>query len=153
MDELIENDLRSARRALKDLVGRRTELCQAAERAVVEWRWARKNSDLQRPEPLYRERFGAPAPRLLDSGPAAARDEQQYGYDAEGNIIVAREYVGPGSFREEIRIPGGETVTGYRWSETGAPLEVNVARYAGGKIRSYVTVWPEAREDSLQEHR
>lgn len=38
---------------------------------------------------------------------------------------------------------------GYLWSETGEPLEVNVARFAGGKIRSYVVVWPRGLEDSL----
>lgn len=62
---------------------------------------------------------------------------------------MAREYVGPGGFREELRMRRGETVVGYRWSETGEPLEVNVARFADGKIRSYVTVWPEGRADSL----
>ena len=150
MDELIENDLRSAKQALIDLVQRRTDLLQACEDAVVEWRWAREGSDLQRPEPLYRERYGTPTPRLLRQPPAVPRDEQQYGFDADGKIVVAREYVEPGCFREELRVPHGETVVGYRWSETGEPTEVNVARYAGGKIRSYVTVLPEGRTDSLR---
>jgi len=149
MDDLIQTDLRSAMRALDDLLERRTELRETSEDAVVEWRWAGKDSDLQRPEPLYRERFGVPAPRLLEKAPATPRDEQQYGYDADGNIVVVREYVSEGGFREELRVPQGDTVVGYRWSETGAPLEVNVARYADGRIGSYVTVWPDAREDSL----
>ncbi len=150
MDELIENDLRSARRALEDLVQRRTELRPACQGAVVQWRWAREGSDLQRPEPLYRERFGTPTPRLLKEPPAVPRDEQQYGYDADGEIVVAREYLEPGCFREELRVPRGETVVGYRWSESGEPSEVNVARYADGKIRSYVTVRAERRTDSLR---
>ena len=32
------------------------------------------------------------------------RDEQQYGFDGDGNIVVAHEYVSPGSFREELRV-------------------------------------------------
>jgi hypothetical protein len=149
MDDLIQTDLRSAMGALDDLLERRKELRETSEGAVVEWRWAGKNADLQRPEPLYRERFGVPAPRLVEEAPATPRDEQQYGYDADGNIVVVREYLSEGGFREELRVPQGDTVVGYRWSETGAPLEVNVARYADRRIGSYVTVWPDAREDSL----
>ena len=150
MDDLIESDMRSARRALEDLVERRAELRRECEEAVVEWRWAREGSDLQRPEPLYRERFGLPTPRLLNDPPMAPLDEHQYGYDGDGEIVVAREFVSPADFREELRIQRGQTVVGYRWSETGAPLEVNIARFAGGRIRSYVTVWPDFREDSLR---
>lgn len=117
MDDLVQTDLRSARRAVDDLLEGRTQLRQACEGAVVEWRWARKNSDLPRPEPLYHERYGLPAPRLLEEAPPTPSEEQQYGYDVAGNIVVAREYVSPGSFREELRVPQGETVVGYRWSE------------------------------------
>ena len=77
-------------------------------------------------------------------------DEQQYGYDADGNIVVAREHVGSDGAREELRLARGETVVGYRWSETGEPSEVNVARFSGGKIRSYVTVRAESRTDTLR---
>lgn len=142
MDELIQRDLRDARRALEDLLERRTELRQECESAVVHWRWAPGDAQLQRPQPLYRERFGVPARRLLEEAPAVPRDEQQYGFDADGNIVVAREYVSPGSFREELRVSRGETVVGYRWSETGAAWEVNIARYSAGRMRSHVTVWP-----------
>jgi hypothetical protein len=45
MDELIENDQRSGKRALEDLVQRRTELRRTCEEAVVQWRWAREGSD------------------------------------------------------------------------------------------------------------
>lgn len=72
----MQTDLRSARRAVEDLVERRTELRQACEGAVVQWRWAREGSDLQRPQPLYRERYGKPAPRLLEEAPEVPRDEQ-----------------------------------------------------------------------------
>ena len=149
MDDLIETDLRTARRALEDLGERRTELRQACEGAVVQWRWAREGSDLQRPQPLYRERYGQPSPRLLEEAPASPRDEQQYGFDASGEIVVAREYGGPGSFREELRVRRSETVEGYRWSTSGDPFEVNIARYTDGKIRSYVTLWPKGQGDSL----
>jgi hypothetical protein len=140
MDELIETDLRSAMQALDELRERRTELRRQCEDGVVEWRWAREGSDLQRPQPLYRERYGQPVPRLLKEAPAAPLDEQHYGYDGEGNIVVAREYESAGSFREELRVPRGDTVVGYRWSEAGEPSEVNIARFCDGKIRSYVTV-------------
>ncbi len=149
MDELIERDLRVAHRALEDLVERHAELRQACEDAVVEWRWAREGSDLQRPEPLYRERYGQPAPRLLERAPAVPQDEQQYGYDADGNIVVAREYVGAEGFREELRVHRGETVVGYRRSEAGEPFEINIARFSEGRIRSYVVLWPKGQEDSL----
>ena len=149
MDELIETDLRGANLALLDLTTRRVELRQACERAVVEWRWASEGSDLQRPQPLYRQRYGLPAPRLLGE-PAAPADEQQYGYDADGNIVVAREYLGSDGAREELRVARGDTVVGYRWSETGEPSEVNIARFTGGKIRSYVTVRAEGRTDALR---
>lgn len=150
MDDMTETDLRSARRALKDLVERHTELRQACQGAVVRWRWAREGSDLQRPQPLYRERYGMPVPRLLEQAPAVPQDEQEYGYDADGSIVVAREYVGAQDFREELRVYRGETVVGYRWSESGEPSEVNIARYADGRIRSYVTVRAEGRTDSLR---
>ncbi len=149
MDELIENELRIARRALEDLSERHAELRQACVDAVVEWRWARAGSDLQRPEPLYRERYGQPTPRLLEQPPAVPQDEQQYGYDADGNIVVTREYVGTDGFREELRVHRGETILGYRRSETGEPFEVNIARLSEAKIRSYVVLWPRAQEDSL----
>ena len=71
------------------------------------------------------------------AGTSGARDEQQYGFEADGNIVVVREYVSPGSFREELRVPRGESVMGYRWSETGAALVVNIARYAAGRMRTY----------------
>jgi len=150
MDDLIQSDLCRARRALNDLVERRADLRQEREAAVVQWRWAREGSDLQRPEPLYRERSGQPSPRLLEEAPASPRDEQQYGFDASGEIVVAREYMGPGSFLEELRVRRGETVEGYRWSESGEPLEVNIARYADGKIHSNVTVRAEGGEDSVR---
>lgn len=97
MNELTQTDLRTAQRALEDLVDRRLELRRACEDAVVQWRWAREGSDLQRPEPLYRERYGQPAPQLLEEPPAAPQDEHEYGFDANGDIVVAREYVGPES--------------------------------------------------------
>jgi hypothetical protein len=150
MDDLIETDLSRARQALEDLGDRRTELRREREGAVVQWRWAREGSDLQRPQPLHRERYGQPAPRLLEAAPASPRDEQQYGFDAGGEIVVAREYGGSGSFREELRVRRGETVEGYRWSQSGEPSEVNIARYADGKIRSYVTVRAEGHADSLR---
>lgn len=149
MDELIENELRIAKRALEDLSERHAELRQGCADAVVEWRWARAGSDLQRPEPLYRERYGQPTPQLLEQPPAVPQDEQQYGYDAGGNIVVAREYVGVEGFREELRVQRGETVVGYRRSETGEPFEVNIARFSEGKIRSYVVLWPKGQGDSL----
>lgn len=149
MDDLIENDLRTARRAVETLAGCRAELRRACEDAVVRWRWASEGSDLQRPEPLYRQRFAVLVPRLLDEPPTVPQDEQQFGYDADGNIVVVREYVGPDSFREELRVRRAGTVEGYRWSETGELTEVNVARFAEGMIRSYVAVWPQSGSDSL----
>ncbi|CAN5218611.1 hypothetical protein BH20ACT16_BH20ACT16_04720 [soil metagenome] len=150
MDALIGTDLRSAGRALEDLVTRRMDLRRECEDAVVEWRWAREGSDLQRPQPLYRQRYGLPAPRPLERAPAPPEDQQQYGVDADGNIVVAREYTGSESFREELRVARGDTVVGYRWSETGDPSEVNIARFSEGRIRSYVTVRAEGRSDSLR---
>jgi hypothetical protein len=149
MDELVQSDLRDARRALGGLLERRSELRRECEGAVVQWRWAPGDAELHRPQPLYRERFGVPARRLLEEAPAVPRDEQQYGFDADGNIVVAREYVSPGSFREELRVSRGETVVGYRWSETGAVSEVNIARYAAGRMRSYVIEWPDDGENFL----
>jgi len=146
-DELIETDLRSASQALEELRERRTELRRECEGRVVEWRWAREGSDLQRPEPLYHKRYGLPAPRLLEDAPAAPLNEQQYGYDGEGHIVVAREYESTGSFSEELRVARGDTVVGYRWSAAGTPVEVNIARFRDGKIRSYVTVWADGRTD------
>jgi len=150
MDEVIEADLRRARGAVEELATRRTELRRRCEGAVIEWRWAREGSGLQCPVPLYRQRYGQPSPRLLDEEPAVPEDEEQHGFDAAGDIVVTREYVGPGSFREELRVRCGDIVTGYRWAEGGEPLEINVARFAGGKIRSYVTVWAEGLDDALQ---
>lgn len=149
MDELMQRDLRDARRALEDALHRRAELRQECESAVVQWRWAPGDAELQRPEPLFRERFGVPVRRLLEQAPAVPRDEQQYGFDADGSIIVVRQYVSPGSFREELRVPRGETVVGHQWSETGAVSEVNIARYAAGRMRSNVTVWPDNGENFL----
>ena len=146
MDELIESDLRYARGAVDDLRTRRAELRRACEAAVVQWQWAREGSDLQRPEPLYRQRYGVPAPRRLEEAPDVPQDEQQYGVDSDGDILVVREFVGPRSFREELRVRRGDTVVGYRWSEDDEPLEVNVARFASGAIRSSVTVWPEGTD-------
>jgi hypothetical protein len=148
MDELIEADLGNATRALEDMVRRRSELRRDCEDAVVEWRWARQASDLQRPEPLYHLRAGLPAPKLLKDAPRLPSDEQQYGFDAGGDIVVTREYMIPGSFREELRVRRDDTVTGYRWSETGEPMEVNIARFDAGKIQSLVTVWPKGRPNA-----
>jgi len=150
MDASIQSDLGCAALASEDLATRRAELRRECEATVVDWRWAREGSDLQRPEPLYHQRHGLPKPALLAYAPATPQTEQQYGIDADGNIVIAREYVGPGSFREELRVRRGDTVVGYRWSEDGDPLEVNVARFADGRLRSYVTVWPEGRPDSLR---
>lgn len=150
MDGSTQSDLRCAVRASEDLFTRREELRRECEELVVQWRWAREGSDLQRPEPLYHQRHRLPAPMLLAQAPATPQDEQHYGIDSDGNIVVAREYTAPGSFREELRVRRGDTVVGYRWSENGEPLEVNIARLADGKLRSYVTVWPEGRPDSLR---
>jgi hypothetical protein len=149
MKELIETDLRSARQALEEFGERRTELRRQCEDSVVEWRWAREGSDLQRPQPLYHRRYGLPAPRLLEEAPAVPLNEQQYGYDGNGDIVVVREYESVGSFREELRVRRGDTVVGYRWSETGAPTEVNIARFRDGRISSYVTVWADVPTDPL----
>lgn len=148
-DELIEADLTEARGALRDLADRRSELRAASEDEVVQWRWAREGSDLQRPEPLYRERYGQPAPLLLADPPVEPHTEHEYGFDAAGHIVVVREHMGTEGFREELRVPRSETVVGYRWSQAGEPLEVNIARFSGGKIRSYVVVWPRSVEDAL----
>ena len=150
MDELIEADLQRARRAVEELTTRRTELRRQCEDAVIEWRWAREGSDLQRPEPLHRQRYGQPRPLLLEQEPAVPENEQQHGFDAAGDIVVSREYVGPGSFREELRVRRGDIVIGYRWSEGDEPQEINVARFAEGKIRSYVTVRAEGLRDALE---
>jgi hypothetical protein len=37
-------------------------------------------------------------------------------------------------------------VVGYRWMETGEPAEVNVASTAGGRLQSYLTIWPEGAD-------
>lgn len=149
MDELTERDLRSATSALGDLVERRLELRRACENAVIQWRWARASSDLQRVQPLYRERYDRPAPKLLEAAPAVPEDEEEYGFDAAGDIVVARVWAGPERFQEELRIRCDDTVVGYRWADTGEPDEVNVARFADGRLRSYVAVWPAADKDSL----
>src|SRR5918998_3516484 len=143
MDELIERDLRSATSALGDLVERRLELRRACEDAVVQWRWARAGSDLQRVQPLYRERYDQPPPKLLENAPTVPEDEEEYGFDAAGDIVVARMYLAPERFHEELRIRRDETVVGYRWAaDADEPDEVSIARFAGGRIRSYVAVWP-----------
>jgi len=143
--ELSHADVVEAHRALDELLERRHELRRACEGAVVQWQWATEASHLHRPEPLFRERYGLRAPRLLDGPPPSPSDEQQYGLDACGDIVVAREYVGPRSFREELRVRRGDTVVGFRWMETGEPAEVNLARFAAGtgQLQSYVTVWPQ----------
>ncbi|CAN5214527.1 hypothetical protein BH20ACT16_BH20ACT16_09060 [soil metagenome] len=77
-------------------------------------------------------------------------DEEQYGFDVAGDIVVARMYFGPERFHEELRIRRDETVVGYRWAaDAGEPDEVNVARFADGRVRSYVSVWPAADKDLL----
>ncbi|MDP8909677.1 MAG: hypothetical protein M3N47_11315 [Chloroflexota bacterium] len=119
------------------------ELRRACEAAVVQWQWAAEGSSLHRPQPLYRERHGLGPPKLLDKPPLSARHEQQYGLDANGEITVAREYVGPGAFREELRVRRGDVVVGYRWMETGEPAEVNIAWYTDGRMQSYITIWPQ----------
>lgn len=139
MSELSEAEALEAQRALSDLSERRIELRRACEAAVVEWQWAAESSSLHRPQPLYRERHGLGPPKLLDKPPLSPRHEQQYGLDANGEITVAREYVGPSAFREELRVRRGDVVAGYRWMETGEPAEVNIAWYANGRIRPRTT--------------
>ncbi|MDP2711310.1 MAG: hypothetical protein Q8O56_08825 [Solirubrobacteraceae bacterium] len=143
MYELSEAETQEAHRAVSDLLERREDLRRACERAVVRWQWAAEHSDLHRPQPLYRERNGLRLPRLLDKPPSSPQNEQRYGLDANGEIVVAREYVGPGEYREELRVRRGETVIGFRWMETGEPAEVNIARCVAGRMQSYVTIWPQ----------
>jgi hypothetical protein len=144
MGDLSEADLREARQMLDAVAGWRRKLRGACELAVVKWQWAAEESNLHRPQPLYNQRYGLPRPRLLANAPPLPHNEQQYGLDANGEIVVAREHVGPDAFREELRIHRGDTVLGYRWSKTGKPTQVNIARYAGRQLQSYVAIWPEA---------
>ena len=144
MDDLSDVDLQEARQTLEAVAGWRRKLRGACELAVVKWQWAAEESNLHRPQPLYNERYGLPRPKLLADPPPSPHNEQQYGLNAYGEIVVAREHVGPQAFREELRINRGDTVLGYRWSKTGKPTQVNLARYADGRLSSYVAIWPEA---------
>jgi len=143
MDGLSESEAQEAQRALVDQAQRRAELRQACEAAVVQWQWAPENAGLQRPQPLYHQRYGLPLPKLLDEAPSTPRTEQQYGLDANGEIVVAREYVGADEFREELRVRRGDTVVGYRWIETAEAAGVNIARFRDGRMQSYVEIWPQ----------
>lgn len=143
MSDLREADLPEAWQMLDAMAGWRMALRGACEVAVVKWQWAARESNLHRP-PLYNERFGLPRPKLLASPPPAPDNEQQYGLNTGGRIVVAREHVGPQAFREELRIHRGDSVLSYRWSKAGTPTQVTIARYADdGRLRSHVAVWPE----------
>jgi hypothetical protein len=144
MDDLCDVDLLEAWELLDGSARVRKKLRGACELAVSRWQWAAEESNLHRPEPLYNERYGLPCPKLLADAPPSPHREQLYGLDASGEIVVAREHVGPRAFREELRVHRGDTVVGYRWSRKGAPTQVNIARYADGRLRSYVAAYPES---------
>lgn len=143
MHDLCDADLEEAWELLEGSTRLRMKLRRACELAVRTWQWAAEESNLHRPGPLYNERYGLPRPRLLANAPPSPHNEQQYGLDASGEIVVAREYAGPQAFREELRVHRGDTVVGYRWSKKGTPTQVNIARYADGQLRSYVAAYPE----------
>jgi hypothetical protein len=144
MDDLCDADLVEAWELLEGAAGVRRRLRGACELAVRRWRWAAEESNLHRPEPLYNERYGLPRAKLLADVPRSPDSEQLYGLDAFGEIVVAREHVGPRAFREELRVHRGDSVVGYRWSRKGTPTQVNIARYVDGRPRSYVAAYPES---------
>lgn len=150
--ELSEAEALDAQRAVAELLEKRVELRRACEGAVVRWQWAAENSDMHRPQPLHRERHGLPLPQLLHTPPSPPRREQQYGLDAAGEIVVAREHVESEGCREELRVRRGDAAIGFRWMETGEPAEVNIARYAAGRMQSYVTIWPQIAAASDMPH-
>lgn len=61
----------------------------AALERVTTWRWA--TNDCHDPRPLYYERHGFTRGRMLSGLPAPVCDHRQYGFDAQGRVVVERQ--------------------------------------------------------------
>src|SRR4051794_29301980 len=82
--KLTKADLGRARRRYRALKGR----CEAR---VERWEWA--TTSAIDPRPFYHERNELPRGRVLKGRPGTIkRGTHAYGFDAEGRVVVVRQY-------------------------------------------------------------
>jgi hypothetical protein len=72
--------------------GDRARLRQSAEARVETIAWGSGSASLVRPEPFWAERMGDAPERLRSTRRGA--DATEYGRDADGEIVLARQYLG-----------------------------------------------------------
>ena len=84
----------------------------AAERDVVEWRWSRDEGLAHLEVPRAGEIFEEPLPavRFLRRPPRTPTREREYGFDAEGRVLLERRYAF-GHVNVEIVVDRDETAT------------------------------------------
>lgn len=121
-----------ARRRASDMTARRrrhrTALRRAALARVVRWQWATEESQLHRLEPLVREREDLRSRKLLDEPPDDQHVEE-YGYDANGRIVIARDAHNPGRrsrYREELISHHERRVDSWTYWSDGEPLWASI---------------------------
>jgi hypothetical protein len=87
-DDELASLLAEAQRRAAGMAARRLALREDALARVVRWQWATDESQLHRLEPMFRQREALRAAKLLAT-PSGYYEE--YGYDARGRIVVARD--------------------------------------------------------------
>jgi len=104
------------------MAARRAALREDALAHVVRWQWATDESQLHRLEPMLRERETLRPAKLL-AEPIGYHEE--YGYDARGRIVVARDgrniHYKP-RYREHLIWHGERQVDSWTYWSDGEPL-------------------------------
>lgn len=101
----------------------------AAEAAVVRWEWQPLASSLESPEPFGRRQIGGDPPKRRPPSwvPRDPTNAVRYGWDAEGRIVLARQYT---SYAREV-VPERDQILTFAYNAHGDHLTVRHWRWAG----------------------
>jgi hypothetical protein len=145
-------------KALKEVFARARAtyktLKKSCEARVVRWEWA--TFAIHEGEPYYHERHKIARGRKLNAKPAKVKEGmRQYGFDADGHVVVVRNYTTlKGMFYEAFFTRGDGVVAGTLFDYYRDKRVINVTRQTfdgDGKITRYETVatggeWTETYE-------
>lgn len=110
------------------------------ESQVALWFWA--TSDLYNPEPFYYESNNWARGRKLKGEPAKKAEHHHYGLNAQGEIIVERQYTSfEQYFYELFFIRTHDTITRYRFSYDNKEIEqISRFYYEQNQLTQHITV-------------
>lgn len=109
---------------------------EAIAGTVERWVWAPAGAQLGRIQRPHRGLDPIVADHaLLDSAPESPRDEDEYGLDGDGQVVVQRSWIGGSGPLRYAYLRDGTDLLIHRWDAAGEPAGIELVRQdSGGRL-------------------